>query len=139
MFAPSAGGEQAHAARDEAAGQECYKAGVLLPNADRAFIDPRKLVEYSLSPEHPVGAHKAVLFERILGITAEHAEELREILSHVVARASAAAGRMDEFGQRYTIDFTLRTATGAAMIRSAWIILAAEDFPRLTTCFVLPH
>jgi hypothetical protein len=47
MLAPAALGEQARAARDEAAVQECYKAGVLLPNADRAFIVPRKLVEYS--------------------------------------------------------------------------------------------
>ena len=111
---------------------------MLIPNADRAFIDPRKLAEYSLSPEHPVGGHKAILFERVLGITAEHAEELREILFHVAARASAAAGRLDEFGQRYTIDFTLCTTIGTTSMHSAWIVRPTEDFPRLTTCFVLP-
>jgi hypothetical protein len=110
---------------------------VLLPNADRAFIHGRKLIEYSLSPEHPVGGHKAILFDRILGMTAEHADGLREILFHVATRASAAAGRLDEFGQRYTIDFTLRTAVGSASIRSAWIVRRSEDFPRLSTCFVL--
>jgi hypothetical protein len=111
---------------------------VLIPNAGRAFIDPRKLAEYSLSPEHPVGGHKAILFERVLGITAEHAEGLQEILLHAATHASAAVGRLDEFGQRYTIDFTLRTDAGAASIRSAWIVRLTEDFPRLTTCFVLP-
>jgi hypothetical protein len=61
-----------------------------------------------------------------------------EILCHVAAHGSAAIGRLDEFGQRYTIDFTLITEVGAAAIRSAWIVRAAEDFPRLTTCYVLP-
>jgi hypothetical protein len=111
---------------------------VLIPNAERAFVDVRKLAEYSLCPEHPVGGHKAILLERVLGITAVHADDLREILFHVAAHASAAAGRLDEFGQRYTIDFTLRTAVGTASIRSGWIVRTVEDFPRLTTCFVLP-
>jgi hypothetical protein len=112
---------------------------VLLPNADRAFIDQRKLGDYSLLPGHPVGGHKAILFERVLGITSADAETLRDILLHVAARAEPATGRVDEFGQRYTIDFTLSTLSGAAPIRSAWIVRATEDFPRLTTCFVLPE
>ena len=111
---------------------------MLLPHADHAFIDPRKLAEYSLSPEHPVGGHKAIRFERVLGITAQDAAVLQEILIHVAGHAAAAAGRLDEFGQRYTIDFTLRTEVGAASIRSAWIVRPTEDFPRLTTCFMLP-
>jgi hypothetical protein len=110
---------------------------VLLPNADRAFIDLRKLADYSLWPEHPVGGHKAILFQRVLDITAADALTLRDILLHVAPRAEAAIGRLDEFGQRYTIDFTLSATTGSASIRSGWIVLATEDFPRLTTCFVL--
>jgi len=111
---------------------------VRIPNPDRAFIDPRKLAEYCLSTEHPVGGHKAMLFERVLGITAEHAEGFREILSHVAGHASAAAGGLDEFGQRYTTDFTLRTDLGSASIRCAGSVRPTEDFARLTTCLVLP-
>ena len=110
---------------------------MVLPDAERAFIDARKLADYSLLVDHPVGGHKAVLFERLLGITASDAETLRDILLHVAARAEAAIGRLDEFGQRYTIDFTLVTATGSATVRSAWIVRPTEGFPRLTTCFVL--
>ena len=108
-----------------------------LPDADRAYIDLRKLVEYSLFPDHPVGGHKAILFQRVLGIAAADALTLRDFLLHVATRAEAVIGRLDEFGQRYTIDFTLSTATGTASIRSGWIVRASEDFPRLTTCFVL--
>lgn len=111
---------------------------VLIPNPHRAIIDSRKLTEYCLSPDHPVGGHKAILFERVLGITEEHADAFQEILLYVAAHASAAAGRLDEFGQRYTIDFTLGTPVGTAAVRSAWIVRPLEDFVRLTTCFVLP-
>ena len=110
---------------------------MLLPDADRAFIDLRKLTEYSLWPDHPVGGHKAILFQSALGITVADAVSLRDILLYLAPRAEAAVGRFDEFGQRYTIDFALSTATGTASIRSGWIVRAAEDFPRLTTCFVL--
>ena len=110
---------------------------MLLPNSDRAFIDPRKLAEYSLWPDHPVGGHKAILFQSVLGITVADARSLRDIFLHIAHRAEAAIGRLDEFGQRYTIDFTLSTAIGTALIRAGWIVRATEDFPRLTTSFVL--
>lgn len=110
---------------------------MLLPNSEHAFIDSRKLADYSLAPDHPVGGHKALLFEHVLGISATDATALKEILLHVASHAEAAIGRLDEFGQRYTIDFWLTTASDAATIRSGWIIRATEAFPRLTTCYLL--
>jgi hypothetical protein len=111
---------------------------VLLPNAGRAFIDDRKLVEYSLDPTHPVGRHKAVVFRGALGFTAADADMLRDLLLRAVLVHDAATGRLDEFGQRYSVDFPVTTPLGSAILRSAWIIRPDEYFPRLTTCFVLP-
>ncbi len=111
---------------------------MLIPNAAQALIDERKLVEYSLSRGHPVGGHKAIIFERVLGISVQYAPLLREVLLHVARHASASVGRLDEFGQRYVVDFTLTTWIDTAILRSAWIVLHTEDFPRLTSCFVLP-
>jgi hypothetical protein len=110
---------------------------VLLPNADRVFIDQRKLASYSLAPEHPVGGHKALLFECLLGITTDDADTLRDILLYVAARAEAASGRLDEFDQRYTIDFHLLREPRLVTVRSAWIVRPTEDFPRLTSCFIV--
>lgn len=110
---------------------------MLLPNADRAFIDPRKLADYTLSPEHPVGGHKARLFEHVLGITADDAKTLEVILLQVALRAEAAIGRLDSFGQRYIIDFALARTDRLAVVRSTWIVRVDEDFPRLTSCFML--
>ena len=112
---------------------------MLLPNAEHAFIDIRKLAEYSLDPTHPVGRHKSIVFRSVLGLTADDAETLYELLLRAVLAHDATLGRRDEFGQRYTVDFPASTAFGSAILRSAWIVRLDEDFPRLTTCFVLPN
>ena len=110
---------------------------MILPNAERAFIDLRKLRDYSLSFESPKGRHKARVFASALGITSENAEELRDILFEIVKENEAESGEIDLFGKRYTVDFSLTTGFGEAVVRSGWIILHTEDFPRLTTCYVL--
>ncbi|MDZ8110609.1 MAG: hypothetical protein RM338_34115 [Nostoc sp. DedQUE12a] len=109
----------------------------LLPNAENAVVDIRKLRDYCLNPEHDEGKHKARLFSSILGMTADNAEELRQILLKVVKTHEVRLGRGDEFGQRYTLDFTLEWQDRSATIRSGWIIEEGSDVPRLTTCYPL--
>lgn len=46
-------------------------------------------------------------------------------------------GVVDGFGSRYVIDFLASGPKGAALVRSAWIVRAGEDFPRFTSCYVL--
>jgi hypothetical protein len=57
---------------------------MLIPNAENAVVDIRKLRDYCLNPDHDEGKHKARLFSSTLDITAENAEELRRILLAVV-------------------------------------------------------
>ncbi|MBW4444438.1 MAG: hypothetical protein KME10_25100 [Plectolyngbya sp. WJT66-NPBG17] len=51
-----------------------------IPNAENAIVEIRKLRDYCLNPNHDNGKHKARLSLASLGMTAESAEELREIL-----------------------------------------------------------
>lgn len=108
-----------------------------IPNAENAVVDIRKLLDYCLSLEHEEGKHKARLFSSALGITADNAEELRQILLRVVKSHEARLGRRDEFGQRYTIDFSLEWQNRSAIVRSGWIIEHDSKIPRLTTCYPL--
>lgn len=110
-----------------------------LPNADRSEVELRKLSEYCLSPAHPVGKHKAAVFRAALGLTVADAPAIRDWLLRAAVNGDAFEERVDEFGQRYRLDFEMTNPSGRATIRSAWIIRAGEDFPRLTTCFVLPR
>ncbi|MGD1703514.1 DUF6883 domain-containing protein [Dapis sp. BLCC M229] len=108
-----------------------------IPNSKLAEVDVRKLRDYCLSPEHSGGKHKARLFESILGMTANDAEELRNILLKVVDIYDAQLGRTDGYGQRYTLDFMLEWNNKSATVRSGWIIEHGSDIPRLTTCYPL--
>jgi hypothetical protein len=110
-----------------------------LPNSDRAEVELRKLSEYCLAPGHPVGKHKAAVFRARLGLTAADATLLRARLLLAAVEEQAIIDRVDEFGDRYRLDFEMTTPSGRATVRSAWIIRSGENFPRLTTCFVLPE
>jgi hypothetical protein len=110
---------------------------MLIPNAENAVIDIRKLRDYCLNPAHDDGKHKARLFVSSLGMMAEDAEDLRQILLEVVTSHEARLGRRDEFGQRYTLDFTIEWQNRSALLRSGWIIEHDSEIPRLTTCYPL--
>jgi hypothetical protein len=110
---------------------------MLIPNAENAVVDIRKLRDYCLNQEHDDGKHKARLFSSILGMAVENAEELREILLEVVKTHEARLVRRDEFGQRYTLDFTLEWQNRSATLRSGWIVEHGSEIPRLTTCYPL--
>jgi hypothetical protein len=108
-----------------------------VPNADRAFIDISKLRDYALNPTHRVGGHKARLFASLLGMTIKDTAALQHILLNVIRTEEATLGDLDEYGQRYVIDFLLTWHERRAIVRSAWIIRPDEDFPRLVTCYPL--
>ena len=110
---------------------------MLIPNAENAVVDIRKLRDYCLNREHDDGKHKARLFSSTLGMVVENAEELREILLEVVKTHEARLGRWDEFGQRYILDFTLEWQNRSATLRSGWIVEHGSEIPRLTTCYPL--
>lgn len=110
---------------------------MLIPNAEKAVVNIRKLRDYCLNLEHDDGKHKARLFLSMLGMTADHAEDLRQILIEIVKTHEARLGRQDEFGQRYTLDFTIEWQNRNATLRSGWIIEHNSEIPKLTTCYPL--
>jgi hypothetical protein len=67
----------------------------------------------------------------------EHAEDLRKALLAAAINNDSTPEEQDEYGRRYVIDFMATGPSGQAMVRSSWIIRREEDFPRLTSCFVL--
>ncbi len=108
-----------------------------LPNPENAVVEIRKLRDYCLSHEHPRGRHKARVFRAALGLEAEDAEVLRAALLSAARSEEAIPGERDEYGRRYVLDFEMHTGAGSARIRSGWIVRNTEDFPRLTSCFVI--
>ncbi|MFZ4666065.1 MAG: DUF6883 domain-containing protein [Prochlorotrichaceae cyanobacterium] len=108
-----------------------------IPNSDRVLIDLDKLAGYSLNQDHDRGKHKARLFASVLGMTSKDVLELAEILREAIQTKDAILGQNNEYGQRYIIDFQLSRLNAVALVRSCWIIRPNEDFPRLTSCYIL--
>jgi len=108
-----------------------------MPNSERAVVDIEKLRDYCLSFEHPRGRHKAHVFASALGLTADDAVELRDALLNAARTLDATPTEQDGYGQRYVLDFPMSGPAGQATVRSGWIIRNGEDFPRLTSCYVL--
>ena len=106
-----------------------------LPSADSATVDPAKIRDYLLSPEHPVGRFKAVFFGT-LGYTRDDWQRLEQDLLTLAVTADAALGQASDFGQKYEVRGTIQGPLGRrAEIVTVWIILAGEASPRFVTAF----
>lgn len=100
-------------------------------------MDVRKLRDYCLSPRHPRGRHKARVFVSALGLAADDAEELHAALLSAALSEEAVPCRERRYGERYMLDFEMETEAGTATVRSGWIVRREEEFPRLTSCWVI--
>ncbi|MFQ6044016.1 MAG: DUF6883 domain-containing protein [Candidatus Poribacteria bacterium] len=103
----------------------------------RVIIDHRKLTEYALSPSSLRGRHKAIVFERVLGFTRDNYADLLEQIKKKILDAPATFHGEDEFGQRYTVDLTVRsTEERQAVVRTGWFVSHGADEARLVTLYV---
>jgi hypothetical protein len=108
-----------------------------LPNAARADLGS-KIEDYALNASHREGQHKARVFASVLGITLETAGLLRRAVLDAALDSTDAEFRGNNgFGDVFVLRFPMETAVGRAMILTAWIVRNGEDFPRLTTCYIV--
>ena len=98
-------------------------------------MEPSKVRDYLLSTEHPIGRGKARFFAA-LGFRRAEWPALQAALRQLAREGEASVDAATPFGQKYRVRGTIQGPTGrAAVIESAWIILAGEDVPRLITAF----
>lgn len=108
---------------------------MVLPNADRAQVDPDKLRGYLLSSTHPIGRFKARFFYA-LGFSADNWQELEQAfrIQHLTQDAQPADA--SEHGQKYTIRAILIGPNGqAAFVVSVWFIGKGGTVPRFVTAY----
>lgn len=112
---------------------------MLLPFAERAFVNDRKLLHYCLDAEHPVGKHKARVFKSALNIDGRTFGVLKQALLNAVKTNEAIFSGLNSEGNLYAVDFEMTHQGRQATVRSAWIVKFEESFPRLVTCYVKPE
>jgi len=100
-------------------------------------IDSRKLTDYALDPDNPVGRHKAYVFERVLGFTKEHYALLAEQLDHMALGGEAVLRHTDHHGDHYSVDLDVAGVLGQhGVIRTGWLVAPDSDEAVLTTLYV---
>lgn len=108
---------------------------MLLPNADRAEIDPRKLHGYLLNPTHPVGRFKARFFAA-LGYSADDWQTLEADLRIQHLSQPAQPAPPEPHGPPWTIRAILIGPNGqSASVVSVWIVLVNTDLPRFVNAY----
>lgn len=106
-----------------------------LPNGKQVVVDIRKLRDYCLDPASPKGRSKARVFDSALGLTRRDAEFLRRALLTAVIHHSCVAGEAEDYGQRYTMDFTMETAIGRKRVQSGWMVRNGEKVSKTNNLF----
>jgi hypothetical protein len=110
---------------------------MLLPNVENVYIDDRKLIDYSLSETHPVGKHKARVFKSALDFSVENFQDLKESILEEILKKEAIITGTNLYGTLYVVDVYIENPPKQAFVRTSWIVKTNEDFPRLTSCYVI--
>lgn len=106
-----------------------------IPDAESAFVPPKKLSGYLLDPTHPVGGSKARWFLR-LGYRMEDPDRLATDLLRVVRESSDFEQEATQFGVKYVVRGRLETPNGGlANIVTVWIREIDDSRPRLITAY----
>ena len=106
-----------------------------LPNAEHAYVDRAKILDYLLNSSHPDGAGKAQFF-LALGFRPQDWTCLAEALRAVAVFDDVCMSLESPYGCKYVIDGCVETPNGgSARVRTVWICEADESRPRLVTAY----
>lgn len=107
----------------------------MLPNAERAIVEPAKVRDYLLSLEHPIGRFKARFFHS-LGYTRNDWAALQDDLLHLARSGSVQPGQPSAHGRKYEVSGTLAGPNQRrGSIVSIWLVGPNEEVPRFVTAY----
>lgn len=106
-----------------------------LPNRDNAFVDPRKVRDYLLCYDHPVGRWKARFFASV-GFPPAEWRRFIAALEKLARDGDVVFVKETAFGHKYVVKGTIAgRGTPPAEVESVWLVPADNDAPRLVTVY----
>ena len=103
----------------------------------RVVVDSRKLTDYALDPDNPVGRHKASVFERYLGFTRANYESLLHQVEAQALDSEAHLQRTDQHGRHYRVDLKVSGTEGQReIVRTGRLVAPGSDEAWLVTLYV---
>ena len=108
---------------------------VILANAGRALINERKLRDYVLNPDHPVGGRKARVILATTGLgCGGHRAVADQVRSGILVNDAERVEPVP-YGERFRVTVTLAGPGGRLRVRTGWIYRNGEDVLRLATLY----
>lgn len=110
-----------------------------LVNADSAFVDERKLTQYSLNKEslNPDARSKAEMFSDILGFEKENWRLLQQKLVEGVQKYRPNQIKHSNDNDHYTIMIPVKGLNGnEVVLETAWQYLGKNGYPQLITAYI---
>jgi len=72
-----------------------------------------------------------------LGYNQSNADHLIQQIQSKLPTSEAVLGKLDKYGQRFTIDIPITGPNGkTTIVRTGWILEPDSQVPRMTTIFV---
>ena len=108
-----------------------------LPNAEQAFVERSKIIDYLLNPTHRYGASKERFFTAF-GFRLEESEIFAMALRNHGQRHPVTKMKNTGFGPRYEVEGELEAPDGRRpRVRSVWQVDEGQVAPRLITAYPL--
>jgi Domain of unknown function (DUF6883) len=104
-----------------------------LPDFSNPNVDPKKISDYVMNPDHPVGGNKYRVINAATGLGPGDALTIEQQIREGVRHATPILGKADQYGQRWAVDVVLTGPKGSIVVRTAWILDAGTSTPRLVT------
>lgn len=104
-----------------------------IPNSERAIIEPSKLIDYLLNPNHKRGGTKAKLLIKC-GYSQKNWQQLENEIRKAHLSQPVDIIKESDYGKRYEIIAELSTPLGKKiLVKTVGQIDKGTDFPRLIT------
>lgn len=108
-----------------------------LPNANKAIVEPEKIVDYLLNRAHPDNSGKAEFFEA-LGFRRKEWKTLAAAFLALVRQVEVAQSMKSPHGQKYVIIGRIESPGGKSpLVKTIWIVDSGLETARLVTAY--PH
>ena len=106
-----------------------------LPNKEKAYISPSKLLDYLLSESHPIGKSKSK-YLRSFGFNEQNIGLLKQELISIAKSEEVIEVISSLHGIKYIINGVIQTPAGETVkLRTIWITDKGQIRPRFVTAY----
>lgn len=106
----------------------------IIPNAITASTVQDKIQKYALNSNHPVGKHKAIVLNSVLGFNYQNWEELSNQIFDKLQTSGYTKRTVTEYGIKYLVPMRINGKKGNSMVvNTVWQIDKGSNIPRFIT------